>query len=98
MGGTDCALPMIDAQKKNEKYDVFVVYTDNETWFGGVHPAEALRKYREASGIWDAKLVVIGFASNKFTIADPEDPGMFDMAGFDSAGPEVMRNFILGLL
>ncbi len=98
MGGTDCALPMVWAEEQKKDFDVFVVYTDNETWFGKVHPAEALRKYRAARGIWNAKLIVVGLASNEFTIADPEDPGMLDMAGFDSAGPEVMRNFSLGLL
>ncbi len=98
MGGTDCALPMVWAKEKQKDFDVFIVYTDNETWFGKIHPAEALREYRKARGIWDAKLIVCGMASNGFTIADPEDPGMLDMAGFDSAGPEVIRNFSLGLL
>lgn len=98
MGGTDCAQPMLWATKKKLQFDIFVVYTDCETWFGSVHPAEALRQYRQDSGIWNAKLIVCGMTSNGFTIADPEDPGMLDMAGFDSSGPEVMRNFSLGLL
>ena len=98
MGGTDCAQPMLYAKKKNKLYDVFVVYTDCETWCGRVHPAEALRQYRRHSGIWNAKLIVMGMTATEFTIADPNDPGMLDMAGFDSNGPEVMRNFILGNL
>ena len=48
------------------------------------------------SGIRDAKLIVVAMASNGFTIADPDDPGMFDMVGFDSAAPRVMSEFILG--
>ena len=33
MGGTDCAKPMFDAMdKKIKDVDVFIVYTDNETW------------------------------------------------------------------
>ena len=36
-------------------------------------------------------------ASNGFTIADPEDPGMLDIVGFDSAAPEVISNFVNGL-
>ena len=28
--------------------------------------------------------------SNGFTLADPDDPGMLDMAEFDSAAPEVI--------
>ena len=98
MGGTDCALPMVWAKNKKKHFDVFIVFTDNETWFGSIHPAEALREYRKAMGVWNAKLIVCGLASNQFTIADPEDPGMLDMAGFDSAGPEIIRNFSLGLL
>lgn len=47
MGGTDCALPMIHAKKYSLNVDVFVVYTDSETWFGSIHPAQALCKYRE---------------------------------------------------
>lgn len=44
----------------------------------------------------NAKLIVCGMTSNGFTIADPDDAGMLDMAGFDSAAPEVIRNFVLG--
>ncbi|XP_064602810.1 RNA-binding protein RO60-like [Liolophura sinensis] len=98
MGATDCALPMTWAQEKKGKYDVFIVYTDCETWCGTIHPAEALRRYRQSSGIWDAKLIVCGMASTAFTIADPNDPGMLDIVGFDSAAPEVMKNFINGLI
>ena len=47
-GGTDCALPMVWAQKNRVDVDTFVIYTDNETWAGPVHPAQALRSYREA--------------------------------------------------
>ena len=39
---------------------------------------------------------MVAMASNSFTIADPNDAGMLDMAGFDSAAPEVIRNFSLG--
>ena len=47
MGGTDCALPMIHAKEKNLNVDVFIVYTDSETWYGHIHPSEALREYRK---------------------------------------------------
>jgi 60 kDa SS-A/Ro ribonucleoprotein len=91
-GGTDCALPMVEARKHGWKIDVFVVYTDNETWAGAVHPAQALRQYREATGI-AAKLVVVAMASNGFTIADPDDAGMLDVVGFDAAAPAVIGQF-----
>ena len=33
-GATDCALPMIWAMENKDKdIDVFIVYTDNETWY-----------------------------------------------------------------
>ena len=92
MGGTDCALPMIWATQQKADVDTFVVYTDNETWAGSVHPAQALRAYREASGN-AAKLVVVGMTSNGFTIADPNDAGMLDVVGFDTATPPVISDF-----
>jgi len=91
-GGTDCALPMLEARSRRWQVDLFVVYTDNETWAGDVHPAQALRQYREATGI-AARLVVVAMASNGFSIADPDDAGMLDVAGFDAATPAVIADF-----
>jgi 60 kDa SS-A/Ro ribonucleoprotein len=92
-GGTDCALPMVEALKHRWPVDAFVVYTDNETWAGAIHPAQALREYRERMGI-AAKLVVVAMASNGFSIADPDDAGMLDVVGFDAATPQVMSDFL----
>jgi 60 kDa SS-A/Ro ribonucleoprotein len=91
-GGTDCALPMLEAANRRWDVDLFVVYTDNETWAGDIHPSQALRRYRERTGI-PAKLVVVGMASNGFTIADPEDAGMLDVVGFDAATPQLIADF-----
>ena len=95
MGGTDCALPMLWAMKHKREIDVFVVYTDSETWFGTIHPVQALRQYREKMGI-DAKLIVVGMVANEFSIADPNDKGMLDVVGFDTAAPGVMSDFARG--
>jgi 60 kDa SS-A/Ro ribonucleoprotein len=92
-GGTDCALPMIWAQKHQVEADAFVVYTDSETWFGKIHPAQALQEYRRKMRI-PAKLIVVGMVSNGFTIADPNDAGMLDCVGFDAAAPQVIADFI----
>ncbi|MGE0549369.1 MAG: TROVE domain-containing protein [Kofleriaceae bacterium] len=92
MGGTDCALPMLWAHKHRVDVDTFVVYTDNETWAGDVHPSQALRAYRDARGI-PAKLVVVGMTSNGFSIADPNDAGMLDVVGFDTSSPSVIADF-----
>ncbi|HEX9996297.1 MAG TPA: TROVE domain-containing protein [Abditibacterium sp.] len=97
MGGTDCALPMLWALKNKVKVDVFVVYTDSETWFGKIHPTEALTRYRQETGI-AAKLIVVGMLANKFSIADPCDAGMLDVIGFDTAAPQLMSDFAAGAL
>jgi 60 kDa SS-A/Ro ribonucleoprotein len=94
-GGTDCALPMVEALKHRWAVDAFVVFTDSETWAGNVHPAQALRAYRERMGI-AAKLVVVAMTSNGFSIADPDDAGMLDVVGFDTATPSVLADFIAG--
>ena len=91
-GPTDCSLPMLWAKANKVEVDTFVVYTDNETWAGQVHPHQALRQYRDWSGI-DARLAVVGLAANDFTIADPSDAGMLDIAGFDAAVPTLLTDF-----
>jgi 60 kDa SS-A/Ro ribonucleoprotein len=91
-GGTDCALPMIWAERNRVEVDTFVIYTDNETWAGSVHPAQAIRAYRNARGI-AAKVVVVGMTSTGFSIADPNDAGMLDVVGFDAATPAVIGDF-----
>jgi 60 kDa SS-A/Ro ribonucleoprotein len=91
-GGTDCALPMVEALKHGWLIDLFVIYTDNETWAGSVHPAQALRQYRERTGI-AARLAVVAMASNGFSIADPADAGMLDVVGFDAATPGLIADF-----
>jgi 60 kDa SS-A/Ro ribonucleoprotein len=94
-GGTDCALPMYWSLKNNVQCDHFVVYTDSETWAGRGHPVQALREYRQRTGI-PARLTVVGMVSNGFTIADPNDGGMLDVVGFDSAAPALISDFGAG--
>jgi len=95
-GGTDCSLPMVWARDNSKQFDTFVVYTDNETWAGRHgHPHEVLRDYRRTSGI-AAKMIVVGMASTGFTIADPADKGMLDVAGFDADTPSVISGFSRG--
>jgi 60 kDa SS-A/Ro ribonucleoprotein len=91
-GGTDCAQPMLWALERRIEVDTFVIYTDSETWAGSIHPAQALREYRQRTGI-NAKLVVVGMVSNGFSIADPNDAGMLDVVGFDTATPSVISDF-----
>jgi 60 kDa SS-A/Ro ribonucleoprotein len=92
---TDCSLPMQYALEHGIEVDVFMVLTDSETWAGRIHPVQALRKYRERTGI-NAKLVVVGMVANEFSIADPADFGMLDVVGFDSAAPALIADFAAG--
>lgn len=94
-GSTDCALPMLTALERKLDVDTFVVYTDNETWAGHVHPHQALRQYRERVNP-SAKLIVVGMTATDFTIADPRDPNMLDVVGFDASAPRVIQDFSEG--
>jgi 60 kDa SS-A/Ro ribonucleoprotein len=86
---------MLYALEPRLAVETFVVLTDNETWAAAVHPDEALRRYREWSGI-NAKLVVVGMTATNFSIADPNDAAMFDVVGFDTATPNLIADFIRG--
>ena len=77
---------------------VRVIYTDNETNMSSVHPCVALQQYRRQSGRQHAKLVVVGITPTPFTIADPNDAGMLDVVGFDTASPEIISSFARGEL
>lgn len=94
-GSTDCSLPMKWAEKNKFQVDAFTVYTDSETYAGRPHPSQALQNYRKSSGI-NSKLIVVGMVANNFTIADPSDPGMLDVVGFDTATPQLISDFTAG--
>ncbi len=93
--GTDCALPMVWALKNKVEVDTFVVITDNETWYGSIHPHQALKEYRDKMGI-NARLAVLGVTATGNTIADPSDKGQMDFVGFDSNAPRVLADFSAG--
>lgn len=94
-GGTDCALPMLWAYQNKVAVDTFQVLTDSETWAGKIHPHQALREYREKTGI-PARLVVVAMTPTEFTIADPEDEKTLDVSGFDAAVPALLADFSRG--
>ena len=91
-GGTDISLPMEWALSNKVEIDTFVVITDNEVNYGRRHPFQALKAYRQATGI-DARLAVLGVASTSFTVADSSDRGMLDFCGFDANGPKALADF-----
>lgn len=90
-GSTDCAKVFEHAAKLDLDVDKFVTITDNETYAGYQAPVQALNKYRQKMSK-AAKSVVIGTSVSNFTIADPKDGGMLDIAGFDSAAPQIIAN------
>ena len=94
-GTTDCSLPMKYALERELPVDVFIVYTDNETYAGDIRPSQAIKEYRQKTGR-DAKLVVVGMVANDVSIANPEDAGMLDVCGFDTSVPSIISGFVRG--
>ena len=92
MGRTNCALPMLYAKENKLEVDVFVIYTDSETWYGDIHPKTALDMYRQEMGR-PAKCAVVAMVANNFSIADPMDAGMLDFVGFDTVTPALLSDF-----
>jgi 60 kDa SS-A/Ro ribonucleoprotein len=92
-GATDCALPFLWAQRTGRVYDIVAVYTDSETYANDdIHPHQALRDYRQHTGV-DVKSIVVGMTSTSFSIADPQDLSSLDVVGFDSATPNLISEF-----
>lgn len=92
-GMTDCALPILDAQKKRMPVDCFVILTDNQTYAGDIHVHEALQNYRNDMGI-DSRLVAVAMNANRFSVADPLDPRQMDVVGFDPTVPSLISDFV----
>jgi 60 kDa SS-A/Ro ribonucleoprotein len=46
----------------------------------------------------EARSIIVAMTSNGFTLNDPRDPRGLDIAGFDSAAPAVMSDFISGAI
>lgn len=77
--------------------DGFVIYTDEESWFGPIHPAQALQQYRREIG-HDARLVSVALTATQYSIADPADAHMLDVVGMDTATPGIISEFLAGRL
>lgn len=94
-GSTDASAAIEYAIKNRIEVDTFVIVTDNETYGGRRKPFQALKDYREKTGI-EARLAVLGVASTDFTIADSTDRGMMDFVGFDANAPKALADFSAG--
>jgi 60 kDa SS-A/Ro ribonucleoprotein len=93
---TNIALPMEYAIKNKLQFDTFVVITDNEV-NAGRHPQQALNEYRQKFNP-AARLVVLGTTATEFTVGDPKDAGVLNLAGFDSNAPKLIADFSAGRL
>ena len=45
----------------------------------------------------DARMIVVGMTATECSIADPTDPLMLDVAGFDASVPALISGFARGL-
>lgn len=95
MGSTDVSLPFQWAMAQKLSFDVVVVYTDNETWAGGVHVHQAIEQYRRTVNP-ETRVVVAGMTATECTVLDPKDSKSLNVAGFDSAAPRVVTDFSMG--
>ena len=89
---------MIFAMDNHIIVDNFIIFTDNATYYGDVHPFEALKNYRavmrsERKTAEPVKLIVCAMTSTEFTIANPDDPAMLDIPGFDLNTPQIIGDF-----
>jgi len=72
----------------------FIAMTDNEV-NSGHQPFQRLREYRNRY-VPDARSIVVGTTSTPFTVNNPDDKFGLDVAGFDSAVPALIADFIRG--
>lgn len=91
-GGTDASAAYDYAIAQNIKSDVFVFWTDSESWAGRRHPSQALKQYRDrvnknAKAIY---ITLIPYGDN-ITLADPKDSRSYDIAGFNSQTPKLIN-------
>lgn len=92
-GGTDLAQPILYAYHRRLEVEGFVVVTDNETWAGQVHAAEALAAYRREVNP-TARIAVLATAANRGSVVDPGDALAFGACGFDASVPQLLADFL----
>lgn len=104
-GGTDASVAYRYAIDKNIKADVFVFWTDAESWAGGGiwsrrntgHTSELFKEYRNRINK-DAKAVYVTLVpySDQITLADPKCSQSYDIAGFTSQTPKLINMIARG--
>ncbi|XP_061167890.1 RNA-binding protein RO60-like isoform X1 [Saccostrea echinata] len=86
------------AMQEKKRYDAIVIYTDSKSCKGHPHPVEALKMYRKATEKEDVRLVVCNLSCSDMTIGDIEDKLTMTICGFDSHCPQIIMNFVHGIL
>jgi 60 kDa SS-A/Ro ribonucleoprotein len=94
-GGTDLSLPFTWAAQQKVTADGFLVLSDNETWAGNRHPVQALEAYRRSFNP-AARVIVVGMTATGYSIGDPGDAGVLNVAGLDGALPKLIAGFLRG--
>lgn len=91
-GGTDCSRPFSYCMNSKIEADLFVLFTDNETWAGSVHPCDALDKYRKKINE-NAKAVSVAMTATKGSIADPKSAAWLSVVGLDASFPQLVQEW-----
>jgi 60 kDa SS-A/Ro ribonucleoprotein len=94
-GATDASVAYDWMIQNRFKADVVCFWTDCESWAGRRHPSQALAEYR-AKVNPKAKAVYVTLVPNRITLADPNDPQSWDMAGFDPGAPRLLQMLAAG--
>jgi len=67
-------------RNKVQGVDAFAIFTDHDTWYGQLQPAQALGEYWRKHDP-QAKLIVVALVSTGFSIAKPHPAAMMDGVG-----------------
>jgi len=98
-GGTDASSAYRYAIDNKIDTDVFVFWTDSESWAGGYwsqqrtgHPATLLKEYRKKVNK-NAKAIYVTLVpyGDQITLVDPRDKMSYDIAGFTSQTPKLIQ-------
>lgn len=92
---TNISAPMLNAFENRYPIDTFVILTDNEHNSGIMKPYQALDMYNDKMGR-TANLAVVSMTPDKHSIADPTRNDMLDIAGLDTAVPDLISTFAKG--
>lgn len=92
-GGTDCAQPILYALAHRTKYDAIVILTDNESWAGTQHGAEAIKEYR-ARVNQNVKIIEVAMVSNPHSNLPSNDKNLLRVVGFDSSVIDLINGFL----